>query len=163
MTPSAQRYATSQIILHWLTLLVLLASFISHDWMKAAWRFVNQNPTAAFSADLGVRVHTIAGITVLVLTLIRIVLKLTKGAPAPAVGQNPMITRASKALHGLLYVVLLALPLSGIAAWGGGITQAADVHEVLFNVGLALVALHVVAAIYHQFIVKDNLMARMWR
>lgn len=161
MTTDTLKYARAQVALHWLTLVLLLASFVSHDWMKAAWRAVTREGAVELTVDLGTRVHVIAGISVLVLTLLRIVLRFTKGAPAPVAGQAPLITLASAIVHGLLYLVLLALPLTGMAAWFGLIETAAEVHEVLFNAGLVLLVAHVLAALFHQFVIKDNLLARM--
>ncbi|MCB1405954.1 MAG: cytochrome b/b6 domain-containing protein [Rhodobacteraceae bacterium] len=161
MTQAVERFAKAQVVIHWLTLLLLIGSFVSHDAMKAAWRFVQRNPGAEFSPELGVRVHTILGVTILVLTLVRLVLRFTKGAPAPVAGQHPVITIASASVHGLLYLMLLAIPLTGMAAWVGGFTEMGDVHEVLFTVGLALVIAHIAAALFHQFVIKDNLLARM--
>lgn len=159
MSGSVQKYARSQVLLHWSIVVLLLVSFFSHEAMKGSWRAIRQG-TEAFTPDTGTLVHVWVGVAILVLTLLRIVVRLTKGAPAPAEG-NPLLNKVAAAVHGLLYLVLLAIPASGIAAWFGGITDAGDVHEVLFNIAWVLAALHVVAALYHQFVLKDNLLARM--
>ncbi|MCB1394689.1 MAG: cytochrome b [Rhodobacter sp.] len=159
MSGTVQKYAVSQRLLHWLTLLLLIVSFVSHEAMKTSWIALRRTGEATFST--GTAVHVWIGVAILVLTLLRIVLRFTQGAPAPVEGQNPMITLASAIVHGLLYIVLLLIPLSGIMAWFVGITDAGEVHEVLFNIGWVLVALHIVAALYHQFFLKDNLIARM--
>ena len=161
MTSSDERYGKIQVIIHWLTLLLLLGSFFSHEAMKAAWRFVGENGAEGFTPDIGVRVHVIIGISILVLTVIRIVLKVTKGSPPPVEGQHPVITIAASAVHGLLYLILLAMPLTGMAAWLGGIRDLGEVHKVLFIVILVLLAAHILAALFHQFIIKDNLISRM--
>jgi cytochrome b561 len=50
---------------------------------------------------------------------------------------------------------------TGALAWFGGIGVAAEAHEVL-RVGLiALIALHVGAAIWHHFVRRDGVLARM--
>ena len=48
-------------------------------------------------------------------------------------------------------------------AWFGGVDLAAQGHNVLKIVLLALVALHVLGALYHQFVLKDGLINRMRR
>jgi cytochrome b561 len=160
MAEGIQRYARAQIIVHWVTLILLLGSFVSHEAMKDAWRLIRRG-AEDFNPDIGVRAHVIIGVLVLVMTLLRIVLRIRMGAPAQPEGQHPLITIAAAAVHGLLYLLLLALPITGMAAWFGGITDLGEAHEVLFNVTLALVAAHVVAALFHQFVIKDNLIARM--
>ncbi|MFN0192462.1 MAG: cytochrome b/b6 domain-containing protein [Aestuariivirga sp.] len=39
--------------------------------------------------------------------------------------------------------------------------DAKEVHEIGSNIGIALLALHVLAALKHQFIDRDNILARM--
>ena len=81
--------------------------------------------------------------------------------------------------HRLFYVLLLALPLTGLIAaskpgraWVelvGGMRLPAiplgddfgDAHEVLVFVTIAMVVLHVAAGLWHQFIRKDHAAGRM--
>ena len=58
---------------------------------------------------------------------------------------------------------MILMPLSGSVAWFGGVEVAAQGHNVLKIVLLALVALHVIGALYHQFILRDGTLARMRR
>jgi cytochrome b561 len=104
----------------------------------------------------------------------------TDGIPAP-VGDTPM-DKLAKGVHYLLYTVLFLLPLSGIMtvikSTTGKALLAGDanllpkehgyhnvfahtVHELLVNVLIALVVIHILGAIKHQFIMKDGLMERM--
>ena len=160
MSVPVQKYARLQVVLHWATLAVLLVSFISHDAMEAAWRALRRG-TEGFEPAIGTQVHVAAGLLVLGLTLLRLGLRFKNGAPPPVEGQSPILTLASSMVHGLLYLVLLALPITGLAAWFGGITDLGSVHGVLYTLGLVLVAGHVAAALFHQFVLKDRLLARM--
>ena len=159
MTTDVRKYTATQRVLHWLILLLLAVSFFSHEWMNDSWRALRTTGTA--TASTGTSLHVWVGVSILVLMLLRLVLRFAQGAPAPVDNQHPMLTLGSTIVHGLLYLVLLLLPLSGITAWFLGVTDAGDVHEVLFNIAWVLVALHVAAALYHQFVLKDNLIARM--
>ena len=69
------------------------------------------------------------------------------------------ITAKTKAL--MLVSANGRAPKAGIAAFT--ITAAAELHEAMKAVLMALVALHVLAALWHQFWLKDGLMARMKR
>ena len=157
---SMPKYARIQVLLHWTTVVLLLISFFSHEAMKDAWRALRRG-TEGFEPAIGTQVHVIVGILVLALTAIRVVVRITKGAPPPVEGQSRLLTVLAAIVHGLLYVVLLAIPASGLAAWFGGITDAGEVHEVLFNLGLVLLLAHIGAALFHQFVLKDRLLARM--
>ena len=64
-------------------------------------------------------------------------------------------------IHALLHIVLIAIPLAGLAAWFGGIGRAGDLHVLLTDLLLVLAGLHVAAALYHHFVLKDGLMNRL--
>ena len=59
------------------------------------------------------------------------------------------------------YAVLAIMSVSGALAWFADLTVAAQVHNVFKVILLALIALHVLAFLYHQLIVKDTLLRRM--
>jgi cytochrome b561 len=105
-------------------------------------------------------------------------------APAPVASLRPWERRLAGATHALLYVLLLAVPISGwlMSSASGfpvvylGLVQLPDlvaknkeqaetlkvVHFVLNKTMLALVALHVAAALKHHFVDRDNTLRRMW-
>jgi len=155
------KYAKTQVVIHWLTLILLLGSFVSREAMSSAWEVITTEGAEGFAPDIGTRVHVALGVTILALTLLRIALRIRNGAPPPVEGQHPLITIASASVHGLLYLIVLAMPLAGMAAWFGGFGDLADVHGVLFIVLLVLLAAHVAAALFHQFVIGDNLLSRM--
>lgn len=62
-----------------------------------------------------------------------------------------------------LYAVMILMPISGSVAWFGGVQAAAQGHNVMEVALLALVALHVVGAIHHHFLLKHGLINRMRR
>ena len=152
-----EKFSKLQIVLHWLMFLLFLASFVSHDAVKASYRaFVREGVT---DISVGTRVHVIVGIVLLALAVIRIVMRFTRPAPAEmGSGAQALLAKAVKLG---LYVVMITIPLSGIAVWFGGIREAGDMHEVMFTLGLGLLGLHILGALVHQFVFKDNLMARM--
>jgi cytochrome b561 len=155
---SPKSYSRAQIALHWLTLLAILVAFFSHEIMKVAFDAVEDGKT--FTTPV---LHIGAGVSVLIFTLLRIVLRLTHGAPPLPEGNSRLIHIASAAVHGALYLVLLMIPMSGSVAWFLGIEDAGEVHKILWFGLQMLVLAHVLAALYHQFILKDGLLRRMTR
>ncbi|WP_323780290.1 cytochrome b [Thalassovita sp.] len=154
-----EKYSKVQIALHWGIAGLMVVSYFSSEAMGAAWRVLMK--TGTVDPTIGVRVHVVMGVLILALAVLRLVIRMVQGAPAPIETGKPLQDKAAKAIHVGLYLAMLALPAAGLAAWFGGITTAAEAHEVLFNIGMALVILHVAAALMHQFVLKDNLMARM--
>ena len=152
-----EKFSKPQIILHWLMFLLFFASFFSHDAIKDSYRaFVREGVT---DIGVGTRIHVIVGIVILALAVVRIVMRFTRPAPSEmGSGAQALLAKAVKLG---LYVVMITIPLSGIAVWFGGIRDAGEVHEVMFTLGLGLLVLHILGALVHQFVFKDNLMARM--
>lgn len=150
-------YSRTQKALHWLTALLILAQFIFHDAISAAWRAFRAGTQIA--ADPLVFAHIAGGLAVLAFALWRLVLRARHGAP-PAQGRA-WVVQAAHFGHLALYAVMIAMAVSGGAAWFGGLALAADVHELLKPVLVLLVLGHVVMALWHQFVLRDGTLARM--
>jgi cytochrome b561 len=158
MTPAG--YSRLQIALHWLIAALLVGSFITHEGMKAAWKVAREGGT---EVNTGATLHVVLGISILVLTLVRLALRQFRGVPAAPDGGSRPLDWVATATHWALLALLLLLPASGGAAWFLGIREAGDTHEVLFTIGWILVALHTAAALFHQYVLKDGLLLRMRR
>lgn len=162
------------ILLHWVTALLIVANWLLGLSMvplpisprKLAWYLV----------------HKSIGLTVLLLTSLRLGARLVRGHPPP-VPMPAWQRRAAVASHTLLYVLLFAIPLSGwlySSATGVqvvylGLVPLPDlvqrnralgdvlrVVHVGLNVTLAVVVLvHLVAAIRHHVVDRDVTLVRM--
>lgn len=170
-TNAGQRYAPPAILLHWLQAALLLWLF----WL--GWSMVELPKGAERSAAYAL--HKSLGIVALGLVLLRLVVRRLAPPPAPlAAGREAMLAQAA---HRLLYVLLLVLPLAGYAASAftpyamkffglelprlGAPDEALNalfkrVHWVAGWALLALVALHVAAALRHA-LRRDGTLARM--
>lgn len=153
-------YSRAQIILHWAVALLFLAQFLLADSIEEAWRAVEKG--GAVPEGSTPFVHILPGMLILVLALWRLALRFGQGAPeAP---EGPALQRkAGEAVHWGLYLLMILLPVSGAVAWFGGVTAAGAAHQLFKMLALLLIALHVLAALYHQYVVKDGLIARMMR
>jgi cytochrome b561 len=146
----------------------------------AAGTFLKGQPND--SAKIGpLSIHMLSGITILVLMALRLVVRFATRKPDTATTGFGFLDRVGVAVHWLLYVAVFAMALSGLGTSaqaglpdivfsGSGDPLPADFfvfparlgHGFTSTVLLALIALHVLAWIYHQFIRRDNLFARMW-
>ncbi len=169
---TVQKYDRTSIILHWLIALILVGNGIL-AMMVDQWPREQRPPI--------VNIHALFGVAVVILTLWRIVNRVTHPAPPLPPGEG-FVEKAAKAVQGLLYLATLALPLSGLVAlWlrGRGVDfgffqmpamlaenratarSVKEVHELLFWGTMVLAAGHAGAAIWHQIFLKDNLISRM--
>jgi cytochrome b561 len=158
-TSKPSGYSGLQIGLHWAVAMLVVIQFLGHDGIEHAWDAVSDGATAATSST--VLLHVGAGASIFVLSLWRLWLRLTRGAP-PLPEKEPAPLRfVASATHILFYVLLIGMPMSGSLAWFAGIEQAAAAHGLATNVLLALLALHVAGAFFQQFVLKTQVLTRM--
>jgi cytochrome b561 len=155
-------YSLPQILLHWMVALLVLMQFLNDRAIGAAWRALRRGE-AELPPGLLAYAHIVVGVAILALAAWRIALRLGRGAPRPP-GDEPRILQVAAAgTHSLLYLMLLLLPLSGLAAWYGGIGAAADLHETLQSLVIWVIAFHFAGALYQQFVRRSDAVARMLR
>lgn len=173
------RYTLTAIVLHWVLALAILTAF-------AAGLYIEGLPFSPAKLKL-INWHKWAGITILALSVLRLVWRLTHRPPAlPARIQRAMPPWQHLAHHGthhLMYVMFFLVPLLGWAyssakgfqvVWFGVLPlpdlvapnpALADVLKPLHSLAawglIGLVALHVAAALKHQLIDRDGLIDRM--
>lgn len=126
--------------------------------------------------------HRTAGALVLVLLPLRVIWRLFNKPPPLPAGMSPFQQRMATYGHVALYALMAIVPIVGVALTfrrGGTINfglfeivspltadRAAskpikEVHEFVAYALFALVGVHVAAALWHQFVMRDNLLARM--
>lgn len=175
MAEPRNRYSVTSLILHWLIAVLILAQILLITAHEAT--------DGPLSREF-VQIHKSLGLTILMLTLARIGWRVLH----PAIPLPSEMKRWEKILargtHVLFYVALIALPLTGWAAssatgrgiewfglfdWpllpiGGGRDTARalmEVHGLVVKGLYVLVALHVLGALKHHFVDRDNVLHRM--
>ena len=175
--PVAIRYRKIVMWIHWITaILVVMQVYIGFTF--------HDLPRGSEERAFVFGWHKTWGALILILALVRLAVRLIN-PPPPFPSDYPAWKRAAAVWsHRFFYVLLVALPLTGLAAVSGraedgwvplqlglqlpaipGIPKEngfGDVHEVLVFVTLALVALHVLAALYNQFVDRGPVAGRMW-
>ncbi|MFM0342163.1 cytochrome b [Paraburkholderia fungorum] len=177
MTATRDRFTPLQRALHWLMAVCILAML-----------FIGVGMVSTTHPDYLslVSIHKPLGIVILVLALIRLVVRLTRGAPPlPASMPEPM-KLAARLSHLAFYILMIALPLIG---WG--MLSAAEYPVVVFGIHLpfilphsnrlhtllwnahrvlalcffALIVLHLAAALLHALVRRDGVFQAMapWR
>ncbi|MEO6362975.1 MAG: cytochrome b [Caldimonas sp.] len=183
MTPA--RYNRTAVVLHWLIAALIVVNvglawsfdLLPDDWVRPV-----------------IDTHKSTGITVLGLVLLRILWRLAHPPPALPAYLSRRERIAAHAVHGVLYAVIVFLPLSGWlhdSAWKDAATHPMRLFGLvpwprigfiattepvskealhtlfgIFHTGLgyvlyALLALHIGAALKHQFIDREPELQRM--
>ena len=156
MSDQLRWYSKTQMVLHWITVALVIAQYVLHDSVVNAWELIQSGKSVSF--DPLVLSHVAGGIFIAVIVLIRLRLRSINTHETKDLLGN----RLSNIAHKLLYAILLMMVLSGGVAWFFNIDAAANAHN-LFKVLLLITVLgHVLAALYHHFIMKDGLLNRMF-
>lgn len=176
LAPDLSRYSRVAIWLHWIiaALIVLnLGLGFFHDDFDRPVRSAIMN------------VHKATGFLILALTLARLAWRLGHRPPSPDPVLKAWEVSLARLVHGLFYVFLIAMPLTGwlVVSTGGRpvtgffglfdigplpVPRTEDAHELweeihalLAYLGLALIALHVAGALKHHFDGHRHMMGRM--
>ncbi|WP_417670052.1 cytochrome b [Roseibium sp.] len=153
-------YSRLQIALHWIIAALIAFQLIFGEAMEELGEALREGEMPDAMTSLMGNAHIWVGVAILALMVLRIALKLMRGAPAPVPGPRWQEILA-KSVHGLLYLLLIVAPVTGLAAWYSGIYQAGEIHHILKPAFILLIALHVVGALWHQFIARDTTLRRM--
>jgi cytochrome b561 len=105
-------------------------------------------------------IHDRAGLAIVALMLGRLALRLWVGAPSPGGSASGLAARLAQGVHAAFYAVLLAEGITGAVAsyfWW----PISGAHVILFKILLALVTIHIAAALWHQLIRKDGVVGRV--
>ena len=157
-TAAPAGFSRTQIALHWIVAVLVLFQFVNNeaigDWWRESAGSGLPDPGPAFG-------HIVAGMAVLVLMIVRAAVRLRRGAPAQPHDTSPLLKHASHWAHIALYAVLFLIPVSGLAALFIA-PPAAEAHDILTSLLLALLALHVLGALYHLFVRRDGVFKRIF-
>lgn len=155
-------YSAPQISIHWLIVLLVIVQLVVAESMTTMVDALEEGEQVSSQIATGGLIHFWVGIAILALMLVRLGMRLAFGAPPHAPGASRLQNVAAATVHGALYVVLLAAPISGLVAFYG-LADVGDIHALVRPALFILVALHVAGALYNQFVRKDSTLTRMLR
>jgi cytochrome b561 len=159
---AAQRYALSQILLHWSIVGLVIVQWLASDAMSEFFERVEDDEAGPVPDDPVALLHAGSGALILILTLVRLGVRMRKGAPPLPLDMPAGLKLLARLNHWAFYLVLVLLPLSGAASLF--LTEdAAGLHNAGTKVLLLLVATHLAGVAYHTLIRRDALIWRMLR
>jgi cytochrome b561 len=168
----ATRHQPVLVALHWLIALLILG-------LLCLGFFVLENMPNTDPKKLDILVwHMSGGMLVLVLMVLRLTLRLRSARPATATSSSPRLDRLASMGHIGFYVIVFLMIATGFATGYliSGVFEPHGpplpssfaelptfrAHAVLSLLLCVLIAGHICAALYHQFVLKDGLLRRMW-
>lgn len=172
---SSSRYGSLSIGMHWLMLLLFIGVYACIEGRELYPK--GSDPREALK-----NWHYMLGMLVFILVWVRLGARFS--GPTPDIQPRPPAWQEglAKLLHLALYALMIVMPLTGwllLSASGKtlpffGLQLPAlmaenkelaktikEVHETIGTAGYYLIGLHVVAALYHHYVMRDNTLARM--
>lgn len=166
----AERYSTPVILLHWVTAVLVI---VSYSLSESARHFEHDPPMRHFSV----------GFAVLILAIARVVARARGGTPLAHEVKPQWSAFAARVTQAILYVLLIAVPFSGwwalskmglaVSLFGSAApiitTPSPDrlpgsmgrLHQAGGNLLLILAVVHGLAALWHQFVLKNRIFKRI--
>lgn len=161
--------------LHWLMAVMILG-------LLALGLYMHELPLSPQKLELYAW-HKWFGVSVFLLVWLRLAWRLTHRPPALPATLSPRMRLAAHAGHGLLYGLMIAIPLSGWlmssakgfqTVWFGVLPipdllgrdrelgdLLQEVHKLLNLLLMLTLAGHVLAALWHHFVLRDDTLRRM--
>lgn len=161
--------------IHWLVAILILGQLVLGTIAEEA-------RISPLKLDLFVW-HKSIGVSILLIVILRVAWRLKNPPPAAPDGLAVWEKRLARVSHGLLYLLMIVVPLTGWwisdtsripfrLYWAVPVPDlmaphrdlselAADVHGVLTKLLLAIVIVHILAALRHHFLLRDDTLLRM--
>lgn len=171
---TSEKYHPALVALHW-----LLAVLIVFAWGVGALA-LEEMPNSSPDKIAPLRVHMVVGAAILLLTLVRLAVRFGTRRPTPVNTGHPLLDRTAVLAHYGLYALVILMAASGFAtALAAGLPDivfggsgkplpesfaaypARTVHGIVGSLLAFLVLVHIVAALWHQFVRRDGLLRRM--
>ena len=172
------KYDHVAITLHWLIAALMIPMLLFGEELMEA------EAEEGFAASTMPSLHVSLGIAILILSFLRLGWRFANPPPPLPAGMANWEVALARITHGLFYFLMIALPITGWLILGEFVREehvgavsffglltvppgpaggdlAEAVHKLGSKIGIALVILHTAAALKHQFINRDRLLARI--
>jgi len=167
-TETPKKYHPALVALHWLIVILIFTNVFLAGAAEDG---------GSLAGIPVINFHMTLGITILLLMIVRLVVRLSFPRPARADTGNALLNKFGEFTHWMLYLLAIAMPVTGIILasetnnlarlFGQVASQPAvrfgvgRIHGLIWALLFLLLLLHIGAAMYHQFFIKDNLLKRM--
>lgn len=172
---TAERYGLLSIGFHWLMLLLIIAVYACIE-LRVLY------PKGSDPRDALKTWHFMLGLSMFLLVWLRLAVRLLQPIPEHRQGINPWQASAAKAMHYVLYLFMISMPLMGwlilstegktipffwfelpsLMAENHDLAESIEeIHEIVGTAGYFLIGLHTLAALFHHYLLKDNTIRRM--
>ena len=154
-------YNKFHILIHWLVVFIILIQMVTGDKIALEFSaFRDQSINIDENTSNG-QIHMLGGLFIILLMAIRVFLRIKFGVPAPTKKTNDPLKFLSTFVHLGIYLVLFAIPITGLLAFSTINVDLGIAHKILVNILYFFVIIHLIGVAYHQIFLGDNIMERI--
>ena len=154
-------YNRFHILIHWLVVVTILLQMITGDKIALEFFELRNDAIKNDGNKSNSQIHILGGLFIFSLMAIRVFLRIKFGVPVPTKETNSLLKPISAFVHLGIYLVLFAIPLTGLAAFLTLNVDLGIAHKVLINILYVFVIIHLIGVAYHQIFLGDNIMQRI--
>ena len=154
-------YNKFHILIHWLIVVIILLQMITGDKIAVEFLALRNQAINNDGNTSNSQIHLLGGLFIILLMAVRVFLRIKFGAPAPTEKTNDPLKFLSTFVHLGIYLVLFAIPISGLLAFSTINVDLGIAHKILVNILYLFVIIHLIGVAYHQIFLGDNIMERI--
>ena len=156
-----RHYNKFHIFIHWLVVVIILLQMITGDKVALEFLALRNQAIEIDGNTSNSQVHMLGGSFIILLMAIRVFLRRKFGVPAPTKKTNDPLKFLSTFVHFGIYLVLFAVPITGLLAFSTSNVDLGLAHKILVNILYLLVIIHLIGVAFHQIFLGDNIMERI--
>lgn len=154
-------YNKFHILIHWLVVIVILLQMNTGDKIALEFLALRNEGIKNDGNTSNSQIHILGGLLLILLMAIRVFLRIKFGVPAPTRKTNDPLKFLSTFVHLGIYLILFAIPITGLLAFSTVNVELGIAHKDLVNVLYIFVIIHLIGVAYHQIFLADNIMERI--
>ena len=154
-------YNKFHILIHWLIVVIILLQMITGDKIALEFLALRNQAVNNDGNTSNSQIHLLGGLFIILLMAIRVFLRIRFGVPAPTNKANDPLKLLSTFVHLGIYLVLFAIPISGLLAFSTINVDVGIAHKILVNLLYLFVIIHLIGVAYNQIFLGENIMERI--
>ena len=154
-------YNKFHILIHWLVVVIILIQMITGDKIALEFLAFRDQSINIDGNTSNSQIHMLGGLFIILLMAIRVFLRIKFGVPAPTKKTNDPLKFLSTFVHLGIYLILFAIPITGLLAFSTINVNLGIAHKILVNILYLFVIFHLIGVAFHQIFLGDNIMERI--
>ena len=154
-------YNKFHIAIHWIVVFVIMLQMITGDKIALEFLALRNEAITNNGNTSNSQIHVLGGVFIFLLMAVRIFLRIKFGVPTPTKNTNALLKFLSTFVHLGIYIILFAIPITGLFAFSTVNTDLGIAHKILVNILYLFIITHLIGVAYHQIFLGDNIMQRI--